>query len=229
MNLRGALYATVVAATAWTGYVYVDQLPPNSLPWKPVVLNAPPRWLAHAQLNRLTRDGAACKTALATAALSYTPLADHITGDECGFTDVVRLEKTSVAFRPTVTATCGLSAALVWYEDGLRALARADLNTELVAIEHVGTYACRNINSEAAGPRSEHATANAIDVVGFRFADGRTVSVGRDYGAASPAGKFLDDAHAQACALFNVVLGPHYNRLHATHFHLDMGGYHMCS
>ena len=233
MGLRRVLSATivavVVAASVWTGYVYVEQLPPNSLPWKPVVLNAAPRWLAHAQLNQFGRDGAECKAALDAASLTYTPLPDHSAGDECGFIDVVRLDKPAVAFDPKVTATCALSAALVWYEDQLHTVARADLGTDLVAIEQVGTYACRNINSDASGPRSEHATANAIDIVGFRFANGRTVSVGRNYGASTAAGKFLDDAHARACSLFNVVLGPRYNRLHATHFHLDMGGYRICS
>jgi len=44
----------------------------------------------------------------------------------------------------------------------------------------------------------------------------------------SPQGRFLDQAHDDACKLFSAVLGPRYNRLHATHFHLDMGPYRIC-
>jgi hypothetical protein len=50
----------------------------------------------------------------------------------------------------------------------------------------------------------------------------------KDYGKATPAGRFLDGAHDAACDLFNIVLGPKYNRLHANHFHLDMGGFRFC-
>jgi hypothetical protein len=31
-----------------------------------------------------------------------------------------------------------------------------------------------------------------------------------------------------ACAYFRAVLGPHYNKLHANHCHLDMGPYRIC-
>jgi hypothetical protein len=102
------------------------------------------------------------------------------------------------------------------------------MHAGLVRIDQLGTFACRNVDSEAVGPRSQHATANAIDIAAFHFADGRTASVARDYGKDSAQGRFLDAAHDAACGLFNTVLGPRYNRLHATHFHLDMGPYRIC-
>jgi hypothetical protein len=54
------------------------------------------------------------------------------------------------------------------------------------------------------------------------------ISVLKDYGKATPEGRFLDAAHDGACDFFNIVLGPRYNRLHANHFHLDMGGFRFC-
>jgi len=102
------------------------------------------------------------------------------------------------------------------------------MHSRLTGFTQLGTFSCRNVNSEADGNRSEHATANAIDIASFHFADGRTVSVVKDYGKAGDAGRFLDQAHDQTCGLFNVVLGPRYNRLHANHFHLDMGRYGIC-
>ncbi len=50
----------------------------------------------------------------------------------------------------------------------------------------------------------------------------------RDFGKDTPEGRFLDAAQAQACGVFNVVLGPLYNKQHADHFHLDMGNFLMC-
>src|SRR5437868_2972431 len=92
-----------------------------------------------------------------------------------------------------------------------------DLNQPPGALAHL------QLNGATAGRLSQHATANAIDIAAFHLEDGRTVSVLADYGKPTPAGKFLDDAHEAACGLFNIVLGPKFNRLHANHFHLDMG------
>jgi hypothetical protein len=48
------------------------------------------------------------------------------------------------------------------------------------------------------------------------------------YGKLTPEGRFLEAAHDPACRVFKGVLGPQYNRLHAGHFHLDMGPYLIC-
>jgi hypothetical protein len=219
----------LIAGAAAALYENRSRIPPNWLPWRPVVLDAEPSWLAHFQLNALSVDRDACRSALQRSRLVFTPMADRRIDDECGFSNVVRSDRPPVAFNGRLVATCGLTAALYWYERILEGFARSDLDTTLTRIDQLGTYACRNVNSEANGPRSEHATANAIDIAAFHFADGRTISVGHDYGKPTPAGRFLDHAHDAACTLFNAVLGPRYNRLHATHFHLDMGPYRICS
>jgi hypothetical protein len=203
-------------------------IPPNTLPWRPVELNAAPGWIAHWQLNQLARDGGICRTALAQTALAFTPLADRRVDGDCGFFDVVRADRSPVAFAPRAVATCGLTAALFWYQRQLAAAAQMQMHSRLIRIEQLGTFACRNVNSESAGRRSEHATANAIDVAVFHFADGRSARVARDYGKPTAQGRFLDAAHDAGCGLFNTVLGPRYNKLHANHFHLDMGGYRIC-
>ena len=226
------LAAAIALTLAVLGWLYAnpDMFPPNSLPWKPVVLDAPPGWIAHWQLGRLADDRAACRTALGTASrLRVTPLQDRRIADRCGFTDVVRSDSSPIDFTPHVTATCSLTAALYWYQHQLAPSAEAEMHSELSGITQLGTFSCRNVNGEADGNRSEHATANAIDIAAFHFANGRTASVSKDYGKPTPAGRFLDAAHDQACSLFNVVLGPRYNNLHASHFHLDMGRYRMCA
>ncbi|HVY99981.1 MAG TPA: extensin family protein [Dongiaceae bacterium] len=196
--------------------------------WLPPDLSRPPGALAHLQLNGLSTDGAACRAVLGRAHLKFTPLPDRDAGKGCGFTDVVRAEAGPIAFNSRVTATCSMTAALTWYQQRLDALARQDLGTSITRIDQLGTYACRNINSATSGRLSQHATANAIDIAAFHLADGRTVSVLKDYGKPTPEGDFLDDAHEAACGLFNIVLGPKYNRLHANHFHLDMGPFRFC-
>lgn len=230
-GLSGFIAFLMTAAFIGLGFLYQNNIhiPPNSLPWKPVDLTAPPGWIAHYQLRALANDGVACRAALSKTALDFTPMKDRAIDDACGYRNVVRVDNALVAFRPHTTATCGLTAALYWYQQALQKAAAAQMNSRLVRIDQLGTFACRNVNSEAVGPRSEHATANAIDIAAFHFADGRTATVARDFDKATPEGRFLEQAHAAACGLFNTVLGPHYNRLHATHFHLDMGAYRICS
>jgi hypothetical protein len=226
--LAAAMALTLVAL----GWLYRNQdlFPPNSLPWKPVNLAAAPNWLAHWQMNGLRHDRQACMAALKTApGLRASPLQDRRIDDRCGFEAVVRADASPVSFIPRVTATCGMTAALAWYQQELGAAAMVEMGSRLVSISQLGTFSCRNVNNERDGRRSEHANANAIDIAVFHFADGRTASVAGDYGKSTAAGHFLDAAHDEACGFFNAVLGPRYNKLHANHFHLDMGAYRICS
>src|SRR2546423_7494215 len=164
----GAGMAALIAlALAGLGWLYANQafFPPNSLPWKPVVLDAAPRWLAHWQLGRLKADRQACRAALAGAsALAFAPLADRRIDDRCGFENVVRTENSPVGFAPRVTATCTLTAALYWYQRQLQPIALATMHSPLTGIRQLGTFSCRNVNGEVVGNRSQHATANAIDI-----------------------------------------------------------------
>jgi hypothetical protein len=228
MRATHAIGAALVLSALVAGIAVHESLLRIPGRWLAPDLNRAPGAFAHLQLNSLSTDGEACRAVLARTALKFTPLADRVTGRGCGFTDVVRADASPIAFNPRVTATCSMTAALVWYQQRLDAIAARDLAARIVRIDQLGTYACRNINAATSGRLSQHATANAIDIVAFHLADGRTVSVAADYGKPTPEGKFLDDAHEAACGLFNIVLGPKFNRLHANHFHLDMGPFRFC-
>jgi hypothetical protein len=227
----GLLAAAMALAIVVMGWFWSneDQFPPNSLPWKPMTLDAPPRWLAHWQINRLKWDARLCRDTLKTASkLEAMPLADRQMGGECRFDNVVRATSSPITFTPRVTATCAVTAALYWYQGELAQAASEHMGSTITGITQLGTYACRNVNNAKKGRLSQHATANAIDIAGFQFANGKRVSVLRDFGKDTPEGRFLEAAHGRACGVFNVVLGPRYNKQHADHFHLDMGGFLMC-
>ena len=227
-GILAALMALAIVVMGWF-WSNEDQFEPNSLPWKPMTLDAPPRWLAHWQINRLKWDAQLCRDTLKTASkLDVMALADRQMGGECRFDNVMRATSSPVAFTPRVTATCAVTAALYWYQGQLDEAATEHMGSKLTGITQLGTYACRNVNNAKEGRLSQHATANAIDIAGFRFANGKRVSVLRDFGKDTPEGRFLDAAQAQACGVFNVVLGPRYNKQHADHFHLDMGNFLMC-
>ena len=228
--IRRLLILLLLALLAGGVAVYESwiRIPPNFLSWGAVTLDAKPGWFANIQLNGLSADGPACRAALGRATMRFSVMADRKIGDLCGFTDVVRADSTPIAFSPRTVATCTMTAGLYWWQNRLDEIAQVQLHTRIVRIDQLGTYACRNINSAAEGRRSQHATANAIDIAAFHTADGRVISVLKDYGKDTPEGRFLDGAHQSACGLFNIVLGPNYNRLHANHFHLDLGGFRFC-
>lgn len=204
------------------------RIPANVAPWGEIRLDQPPGWLARVQVNSLASDPAACFAALDRSPLAYRATPARPMSGGCGLEHAVRPLRSQIAYGGGFDITCGMMAALYWYEGRLQDVARAELGSKIIRIDHLGTYACRNINSAASGRRSQHATANAIDIAGFRLEDGRRISVLEDWGRKTPEGRFLQAARDEACGLFNIVLSPDYNRLHANHFHLDLGPFHMC-
>ena len=85
------------------------------------------------------------------------------------------------------------------------------------------------MNSARAGRWSEHATGDAVDIAGFRLADGTEVMVKEELGKDRSKGRFLKKVRDKTCSLFSTTLSPDYNKLHADHFHLDMGFATICS
>lgn len=225
-------WLAILVMIAGLGVIAVQQswirIPPNWQPWGPVALDQPPTWFARMQVNGLAADPRACYGALDRSELDWRQLAERPIVNGCGLEDGARIVRSHVPWNGPFDTTCAMTAAIYWWESELLALARAHMGSDLVRIDHLGTYACRNVNSAESGRRSQHATANAIDIAGFVFADGRRASVLADWGDDSPQGRFLVAAHDAACGLFNTVLGPDYNNAHANHFHLDLGRSRIC-
>ena len=83
-------------------------------------------------------------------------------------------------------------------------------------------------NSKCTNLRSQHALANAIDISGFKLADGRVVTVAKDYKGNGTEDTFLRAAHMRACKYFRVAIGPEFNAAHWNHLHLDRGVFERC-
>lgn len=123
-----------------------------------------------------------------------------------------------------VTTSCGMASALPGWVASIDAYLFAKENTRIEDVIVGTSYMCRNVNNSTEGNLSFHAFADAVDVVGFKLEDGRTVTVeGGWSNALSPEGRLLRFAHDSACAHFTTTLGPEANALHRDHFHLDLG------
>lgn len=198
-------------------------------PWAPLDLAAAPDMFLGYKLDRLGADPVQCQAALRRADVDFRPLADHEGGGGCGWSNAVRLSAIDdVKMASPVMLTCPLAAALVLFQrNALQPQARATLGSPVTEVEHVGSYACRNVYHRDQAPLSRHARADAIDVTGWRLADGRRVSIERDWDSPR-AGPFLHAVQARGCRYFGAFLGPDYNAAHRTHFHLQGQGWGGC-
>jgi len=222
----------LIAAALWNGWLTV---PDRWNPWAPLWPQEAPNALTAYKLRRLAHDPLACRTALHATRLAFTPVADRRPAAGCGWTGAVRVDATPARVGTPFVLSCPAAVSLaMWERHAVQPAALAAFGRRVVAIDHFGSFACRDIgggrSDQGGDRRSEHATANALDVAGFTLADGTTVNVARDWrpGAADARGRFLRDVHDGACAVWNVVLGPEYNAAHRDHFHLDIGASRAC-
>ncbi|MDZ4842127.1 MAG: extensin family protein [Hyphomicrobium aestuarii] len=89
-----------------------------------------------------------------------------------------------VAFKPPVTVTCPMIAALHdWLETIVQPAAQEAFNEPISSLTGVSAYQCRDQVGGEKGELSEHAFANAIDVSGFTTRSGLKIDVLRTWGS----------------------------------------------
>ncbi|WP_343698253.1 extensin family protein [Caulobacter sp.] len=208
-------------------FLLVDRLaPPQDLPWKPFSLNQPIGLATAGKLARISADPAACRAALRAGGIDPV---DQPVREEgfCSTRDTVRAQSRLSPAAPIMTCPVALGYAL-WERQVIEPAARQGLASPVTRVEHLGTYACRTIGGAKSGRPSQHATANALDVAGFRLADGRRITVLKDFRGDDDEARFLHTVRDGACRVFGVVLGPDYNAAHADHLHLNPAPYSLC-
>ncbi len=224
-RVRRALWSLLFLILAGAAYLYAREYVrrhPQDVPWTALELRHPVGRFTLRKLVSLGDEPAQCRALLARAGIEDVPVPPKREGEQCGYIDGMRLAR-STDFAPAGLVTaCSVAAALALLErDVLRPAAIRHFGSEIAAIEHAGSYSCRRLYGRAEGQFSEHATADAVDITGFRLADGTRVSVLRDWQSDDPQGAFLREVRDGACGLFATVLSPDYNAAHADHLHLD--------
>jgi hypothetical protein len=195
----------------------------------PFDLDQPPNWATGIHLYFFRTDPKACFAALDRGRVTYLPAPVRPIVNGCGYEDAAILRHTDVSYGGDVLLRCGaLVPLLLWQRHVVEPAAQQIFDTRVSAIRHYGTYSCRNVNHARYRRRSQHATANAIDVAGFALADGTRISIARDWHDPGAKGRFLHAVRDGACRFFSVVLSPDYNALHHDHFHMDASWWHMC-
>ncbi|MEH6644587.1 extensin-like domain-containing protein [Sulfitobacter sp.] len=143
----------------------------------------------------------------------------------CGLDGAVRISAISgVRLSAKSTMDCGTARALKTWVDRSAKPALSSKGGGLREITVAAHYACRRRNNSKTGKISEHGKGRAIDISGFRLANGNEITVLRNWTAGSSS-KALRRMHAEACGPFETVLGPKANRFHLDHFHFDTAQY----
>nr|WP_218627134.1 extensin family protein [Sodalis sp. dw_96] len=207
-------------------------LPPGYDPFAPLSVTDPPTFITRFKLRALAGDPAACLAVLeqarAAGRIAFTALGS--TTGACPLLSPVRVRGFGpVKLSSSFLASCplALSSAMFVTQSALPR-AETDLGSPLVRIDHLGSYACRNIYNRPDARLSEHASADALDVAGFRLADGRNITVLRQWPRDDAEGAYLHTVFNQSCDFFGNTLGPDYNTAHAGHFHFGMRGFGIC-
>ncbi|KFC70895.1 hypothetical protein FG93_02652 [Bosea sp. LC85] len=131
----------------------------------------------------------------------------------------------TVVFAPPVTISCAMATRVSqWLDDTIQPLARGYFGQDLSRLQVGGGHECRRRNRSTAGPLSEHATGQALDI--FAFVMGEERSGGVRVMVEKPAGlaqdRFLKAVRQSACGAFATSLGPGSDAAHANHLHVDI-------
>ncbi|NIH42288.1 extensin [Enterobacter asburiae] len=226
MKGKTLLIVFILGAIATAGYRW---LPSYYNPFTPLTLDDPPGRITQYKLRRLTPE--ACSSLLAQAnqrnLIRTQAVADS--GGECPLRNVVRVRDFGpVSLNGSFLASCPLAlSSALFVSQQARPLTKRFTGSELTRIEHLGSFACRNIYHRPDARRSEHATAEALDIAAFRLANGEHVTVLKGWKSAKTQ-PWLKALLAASCGYYGNGLGPEYNAAHASHFHLGMRGFGLC-
>lgn len=171
-----------------------------------------------------TREYQQCTSDLLREGVGFRALPNQQFGAGCSAVGAVQLLDIGVPVTNLGAMRCGLARTFAaWIRYGAQPAARQILGSELIRVESMGTYACRNtVGTRGPARLSGHAIANAADVGAFVLADGRRISVRDGWRSPDPTvQEFLQVVRRSACRRFGTVLSPDYNAAHYDHLHVE--------
>ncbi len=234
ISVLGIVSRLVFAALIWGGIwvaINADRaIPAGWNPLAPLAVADPVTPFTQWRLRQALASPQTCLAALSPAS-RFGVMDDFEPSEKCHIRQRVELAGVGLSRLRPVETTCAIALRLaMWEHHSLQPAARLLLDTSVTGIEHIGSYNCREMRTAggSTGRMSTHATAEAIDIAGFRFADGSEARLIRDWNTQDDRAKFLRSARDGACDWFRLTLSPDYNALHADHFHVQSRGWGGC-
>ena len=167
-----------------------------------------------------------CQAELDRRGVAYAVAPMAASQSACTVDDPIKVSTAEIAWNQPAIVACGFALALDDFtRETVEPLAKRYFGERITLLRHYGAYSCRTTRT---GHDSLHAKGEAIDIAAFVLADGRVVSVERDWRSGGVRGRFLHALAREACGRFSVVLTPDSDRDHFNHIHLDDGRYKLC-
>jgi hypothetical protein len=138
---------------------------------------APPKPVTEWTQEKIDKELAACRETLSKIDAVAIPM-QSFRKNKCGAAAPIQLisvgRSPEVVFSPPARVTCKLAGALhKWITDDLQKLAKKHLDAEIIKVEVMSDYSCRNAYGRKGGRLSEHALVNALDIRGFVTSSGK--------------------------------------------------------
>ncbi|SMC99090.1 Uncharacterized conserved protein [Fulvimarina manganoxydans] len=188
---------------------------------EPIRRKATPERTPSGWRNMSERE-ALCRAGLRQLGVEFVDLPPIQTSKSCGIALPIKVTQIAqgVAIRPAATLNCDAAFRISrWVDMEVKPAARSHLGSQVTHLINSSSYRCSRV--AGTGGLSQHATGNALDVAGFKLANGDLVDVEKK-GIFSPReNAFQQQVRKSACRWFGTVLGPGYNWDHRHHFHLD--------
>ncbi|WKT95882.1 extensin family protein [Brucella anthropi] len=150
-------------------------------------------------------------------------------GEQCGAHSPLSLtaigKDNPLKFANVVTTNCAMAVTLAQWSSEVTKAAK-DVYGPDSKIAEIGTgsdYQCRKVNGASVGRVSEHAFANALDIMSFKFSDGSKTELESGWNGTDKEKAFWRAVHSASCKLFMTVIGPDGDAAHRTNMHLDQG------
>ena len=117
----------------------------------------------------ITKAQKLCSKALNDLKVSFKPI-PPIKKGTCGTPFPIQLQSIGIypeiKIKPSAKVNCQIAAALNrWLTEKVQPLAKSMLNKAIIGIRNVSSYSCRRRYGSSSRKMSEHAFANAIDIL----------------------------------------------------------------
>jgi hypothetical protein len=151
------------------------------------------------------------------------PLSEGMCGERSPLKVTAIGKDNTVKLAAAITTNCAMAGTLANWVVEAQKEAQKDFGAEIESITTGSDYQCRKVNNGHKGRVSEHAFANAVDIVSFKFKNGKTTELGSGWKGKPEEQTFWRALHKASCDRFMTVIGPDGDAAHQGNLHLDLG------
>lgn len=151
------------------------------------------------------------------------PLSEGVCGERSPLKVTAIGKDNPVKFAAPIITNCAMAGSLANWVVEIQKEAQKNFGAEIESIATGSDYQCRKVNNGHKGRVSEHAFANALDIISFKFKNGKTTELGSGWKGKPEEQAFWSSLHKLSCQRFMTVIGPDGDAAHQGNLHLDQG------